>query len=703
MRLETFFEKFELFADAPNAVRKMRELVVDLAVKGKLVPNNPNDVAIRLNMGGGSNHGLNPPNWRSGLLGDAITLEYGDNLPAAKRSGSGEYPVYGSNGIVGTHDSFLTKEPAIIVGRKGSVGALHIANGPSWTTDVAYFVRAPSELDLRFTYYLLSSLRLDVLGKGIKPGLSRKEAYVLPVALPPLAEQKRIVAKVDELMALCDRLETQQRERNIRHAELARASLARFAKGPTPANLDYLFHQSYPIPPADLRKAILSLAVQGKLIPQDPNDEPAVALLSRIAAHKVKLAQEGKFRGLTSASPMDKKDGGLEIPAIWTWVRFGEIMINRDGERVPVSKEERSAKAKTYDYYGASGVIDKIDSYLFDKPLLLIGEDGANLLSRSTPIAYMARGKYWVNNHAHVLDGISEDLLQYIELYVNAITLEPYVTGSAQPKMNQAKMNSIPIALPPLAEQRRIVAKVDQLMAMVDRLETQLSDANTKSTALLDAVIHELLNPSAEIIDLTAYRAAVGCYAIWKMGSKRYFGRTAAMKVFYLAQAHVGLELGLQPMREAAGPLDPWIYRFEEQGERSNWFKVVENTTASGKKKIEYRPGQGIAEQSAQAERLLSASQRKDLDRLFDLMADKKTDEAEIIATLFAAWNDFLIDGQTPGDDEIVTEVREHWHESKQRFTPQQLRQWLAWMRDNDLVPKGKLPRTVHQTDMFAD
>ena len=103
----------------------------------------------------------------------------------------------------------------------------------------------------------------------------------LAIPLPPLAEQKRIVAKVDELMALCDRLEAQQQERETRHAALARASLARFADAPTPANLKFLFHKSYTIAPADLRKSILTLAVQGKLVPQDPNDEPAEQLLSR--------------------------------------------------------------------------------------------------------------------------------------------------------------------------------------------------------------------------------------------------------------------------------------------------------------------------------------------------------------------------------------------------------------------------------------
>jgi type I restriction enzyme S subunit len=97
-----------------------------------------------------------------------------------------------------------------------------------------------------------------------------------------------------------------------------------------------------------------------------------------------------------------------------------------------------------------------------------------------------------VNNHAHVLDGISENFLQFIELYINAINLEKYVTGSAQPKMNQAKMNSIPIALPPLAEQRRIVAKVEQLMTLVDTLETQLGISGATAASLLDALVAEL-------------------------------------------------------------------------------------------------------------------------------------------------------------------------------------------------------------------
>jgi type I restriction enzyme S subunit len=168
--------------------------------------------------------------------------------------------------------------------------------------------------------------------------------------------------------------------------------------------------------------------------------------------------------------------------------QFGDVLINRDGERVPLSVDERATRRGQYDYYGASGVIDTIDDYLFDKPLLLIGEDGANLINRSTPIAYIARGKYWVNNHAHVLDGLSEDLLLYVCLYINSINLEPYVTGTAQPKMNQAKMNSIVLAVPPEKEQVRIIAKVDELMSLCDHLRSKIQSAKTTGAHLADSI-----------------------------------------------------------------------------------------------------------------------------------------------------------------------------------------------------------------------
>ena len=142
-------------------------------------------------------------------------------------------------------------------------------------------------------------------------------------------------------------------------------------------------------------------------------------------------------------------------------------MTNRDSERVPLSLGVRSKQEnKIYDYYGATGVVDKVDGYLFDERLLLIGEDGANLLSRSKDNAFFAEGKYWVNNHAHILDCSEKEVLDYVAFLINSMSLEDYITGSAQPKLNQDNLNKIEIPLPPLEEQEEIVKKVEELLSL---------------------------------------------------------------------------------------------------------------------------------------------------------------------------------------------------------------------------------------------
>lgn len=277
----------------------------------------------------------------------------------------------------------------------------------------------------------------------------------------------------------------------------------------------------------DLKKSILQQAIQGKLVPQNPNEEPASVLLERIRAEKARLVAEGKIKRDKNESVIYRNSDGqyierigktekdiseeipFEIPASWEWVRFGILSYNYDYKRVPLSVNERSKLAKIYDYYGASGVIDKVDDFLFDRPLLLIGEDGANLINRSSPIAFIANGQYWVNNHAHVLDYLCFGLMKYVCVFINAIPLTPYVTGTAQPKMNQEKMNSILVSLPPLAEQERIVAKIEELMPMVeeygraqsrlDKLNSSLGD-NIRKSVLQYAIQGKLVsqNPDDE-------------------------------------------------------------------------------------------------------------------------------------------------------------------------------------------------------------
>ena len=280
------------------------------------------------------------------------------------------------------------------------------------------------------------------------------KAYLTPI--PPLDEQRRILAKLSEVL-------------------------------PVVKNYGVVYDETTAMQeafPESLKKSILQEAVQGKLVPQDPSDEPAEALLERIRAEKQRLIKEGKIKKDKHESVIFRRDNShyekldgverciddeppFEIPENWCWVRFGTALVNRDAERIPLSVSQREKLDKKYDYYGASGVIDKVDRYLFDKPLLLVGEDGANLLLRSKPIAFIASGQYWVNNHAHVIDAVAGVDLRYIALFINATNLALYVTGTAQPKMNQEKLNSILVPLPPTNEQRRIVSAFEGIAAII--------------------------------------------------------------------------------------------------------------------------------------------------------------------------------------------------------------------------------------------
>ena len=149
-----------------------------------------------------------------------------------------------------------------------------------------------------------------------------------------------------------------------------------------------------------------------------------------------------------------------------------EISDNRDRERKPITSSKR--KAGNYPYYGASGIVDYVDGYIFDGDYLLVSEDGANLIVRSTPIAFSITGKNWVNNHAHVLQFKDKATQKYVEIFLNMIDLEPWINGAAQPKLNQDNLNKITIPIPPLREQQRVVSILDTFEASIRNLEAQL-------------------------------------------------------------------------------------------------------------------------------------------------------------------------------------------------------------------------------------
>ena len=168
------------------------------------------------------------------------------------------------------------------------------------------------------------------------------------------------------------------------------------------------------------------------------------------------------------------EEGGTEI----VWKTLDQISENLDSKRQPITSGFRTSGK--IPYYGASGVVDYVEDYIFDGDFLLISEDGANLLARNTPIAFSVSGKIWVNNHAHILKFRTYEERRFIEFYLNKTDLTPYISGAAQPKLNKKNLNNIKFPIPPLKEQQYIVTILDKF----DTLVNSISEGLPKEIAL---------------------------------------------------------------------------------------------------------------------------------------------------------------------------------------------------------------------------
>ena len=162
----------------------------------------------------------------------------------------------------------------------------------------------------------------------------------------------------------------------------------------------------------------------------------------------------------------------------FVYLTLEDISVNCDRQRQPVTKGNRTAGE--YPYYGASGIVDYVADYIFDGDYLLVSEDGANLLARSTPIAFSISGKSWVNNHAHVLKFDSYELRRYVEIYLNSIDLSKYISGGAQPKLNQDNLNKIPIPVPS-------VDRIKYVVNILDHFDTICNDLTSGLPAEIEA------------------------------------------------------------------------------------------------------------------------------------------------------------------------------------------------------------------------
>jgi type I restriction enzyme S subunit len=174
----------------------------------------------------------------------------------------------------------------------------------------------------------------------------------------------------------------------------------------------------------------------------------------------------------------------------WAGKTVDQISTNLDSKRVPITKSDR--KSGEYPYYGASGIVDYVADYIFDGDTLLVSEDGANLLARSTPIAFSVSGKYWVNNHAHILKFENMATQRFVEFYLESIKLDQYIRGAAQPKLTQAALNSIPIPIPKSVEARaKIVESLESLQEETQRLTSIYERKLAALEALKKSLLHQ--------------------------------------------------------------------------------------------------------------------------------------------------------------------------------------------------------------------
>ena len=553
MKLETFFEKFNQFADAPDAVVKLRELVLESAIRGRLVPPNASDepasellkrMAIIQAAQVWKQASLPPVDddaylqvpagWAWTRLGNTGRIFNGNSvsesgkaelakveagLPfiATKDVGYGRDALAYDNGLKvlpgDTRFKIAHANAVLICAEGGSAGRkIGLTDRDICFGNKLFANEVCVGIHHRYIFYVYQAptffKEFATRMTGIIGGIARSAFLSLPIPIPPLAEQKRIVANVDELMALCDQLEAQQQERETRHAALSRASLARFADAPTPANLLFLFHPSYSIPPADLRKSILTLAVQGKLVPQDPNDESVDGLLVRSLAERRKL----KRTDVIEVPALCSEDAlGYDIPDSWRWQRLDDLLIfgPTNGFSPKAVDYETPVRSLTLSATTSGRFKGEHSKFITtdvpaDSDLWL--RDGDILVQRGNTIEYVGvAAVYRGEPNQFVYPDLMMKLrlssafdVGFFHLAMSQEAARDFLrarasgTSGTMPKINQTTLRSMPLPVPPLAEQRRIVAKVEQLMALADELETQFAASCATAANLLSALVAEL-------------------------------------------------------------------------------------------------------------------------------------------------------------------------------------------------------------------
>lgn len=548
-----------------TGIKKLRELILELAVRGKLVPQKSSDEpasvllekiekekaqlfkdklikkpkiladitpgeicselpvgweVVRLNDLGEWGAGATPRRGNSEL--------YGGDIPWFK---SGELSADYIEKSEETVTELALKQSSLRYNKVGDVllamygatiGKTSILKVRATTNQAVCACTPFSGFSNVYLLTLLKAYRPRFIGMGAggaQPNISREKIIATVIALPPLAEQHRIVAKVDELMALCDALEQQTEQSLIAHQTLVEVLLATLTDSTSAddfqsnwqrisEHFDALFTTEHSI--EQLKQIILQLAVMGKLVPQNPGDEPASKLLEKIAEEKAQLIKDKKIKKTKALPTITDKEKPFELPKNWEWTRLGDSLNKiTDGTH----HSPKNGESGDYLYISAKNI--KNHGVQLSNATFVTKEVHDEIYSRCDPefgdVLYIKDG---ATTGIVTLNNIKEpfSMLSSVALLKSPNTIfnryllislrSPFfykemragMSGVAITRVTLKKLNIAFFSLPPLAEQHRIVAKVDELMALCDQLKTRLADAQTTQLHLADAVVQNALS-----------------------------------------------------------------------------------------------------------------------------------------------------------------------------------------------------------------
>jgi type I restriction enzyme S subunit len=541
MDLKTFLENFDAIAEAPGGISKLRLLILELAVRAKLVPQNLEDelpsFALNIDTKVEEVAYCIPPNWTWVQLGQVINFvngfafkssEFVDCEIGVVRIGDivdgqvddSSMKRVNPNYLKNLDHKFRVCPGDMLIAMSGATtGKLGFnKNQEIFLLNQRVGKIIPTNIYGHYLYYFLNTQikkNLEASFGSAIPNLSTQYINSIPTPLPPLAEQKRIVAKVDELMGLCDRYEAAKQTRDKVRQKLRESAIASLMNAETDEDLDAAWAivrdnwhnlSQYPQDVSDLRQAVLQLAVRGKLVPQNFEDEPASVLLEKVEAQKRDLIKEKKLKERWNPVPVSPNAIPYKIPMNWKWIRIldgvervtvghvGSMQNEYLPEGLPFLRSQ-NVRENRFDPLGLKFISQEFHDKLAKSKLS--PRDVVVVRSGNVGTTCVIPEELEDANCSDLVIvkrpmAIDSGFLSY---YMNSAAkshVKEGTVGIALTHFNTESVASLPIPLPPLAEQKRIVAKVDELMKLCDQLEASLRQSQQRAESLAASAISHL-------------------------------------------------------------------------------------------------------------------------------------------------------------------------------------------------------------------